>query len=98
MNPRSGTYNPLIVVDLFQEQCLPWSCLTDNLINEVVAESRKLVKTAIKHVADQDTAERIVELTSSALDEHEKKLRDRVQELLLSHKEGHPITYNHYLT
>jgi hypothetical protein len=93
-----GTYNPLIIADLFQEQSHPWAAITEAMVAEVVSVARELVITVVEHVADAVTGGGIVELAMASVDQFETDLRAKVEELLSPHRDGHPITYNHYLT
>ncbi|KAL1881850.1 hypothetical protein Daus18300_000903 [Diaporthe australafricana] len=55
-----GTFSPLIVEDLFRDQCSPWEAILQEQVETATAAAREL--------------------------------------LGLPHKNGHPITYNHYFT
>ncbi|KAK8859764.1 dynamin family protein [Apiospora arundinis] len=78
-----GTYQPLIVAELFSKQCKPWKGLSMDLCDRILASSLTTVSAAIRHIVDENTAESI---------------QQEVKEILDPHMLGHPITYNHYLT
>ncbi|KAH6856208.1 P-loop containing nucleoside triphosphate hydrolase protein [Chaetomium sp. MPI-CAGE-AT-0009] len=79
-----GTYNPLIVAELFSDQCKPWQGMVRNLLERTFQSAAKMIECALHHVADRDTTESL--------------LRAVADEILEPHLSGHPITYNHYLT
>jgi hypothetical protein len=51
------------------------------------------------HVADNETATRLIaQLLHPTMSELEFSVGQKLAELLKPHIDGHPITYNHYLT
>jgi GTP-binding protein EngB required for normal cell division len=94
-----GTFNPLIVGELFQEQCQPWEELVNKHVDIVLLTVNAVVRAVLFHVCDQNTHERVWRrIVSVGLDDMAVQLRNKVKELLRPHVTGHPITYNHYLT
>lgn len=94
-----GTFNPMIVRDLFLEQCSPWEKLTYSHIKDVWEAAEEFLKLAASYVADEATANAIFdEIIVPAMDALRKELDRKTSELLLPHQRGHPITYNHYFT
>ncbi|KJZ70525.1 hypothetical protein HIM_10069 [Hirsutella minnesotensis 3608] len=94
-----GTFNPLIVGELFSAQCQPWSEISKSYISQIFDSVRIVLLEAIEHVADADTASRLAaEILNPATATLEAGISDKLTELLRPHIEGHPITYNHYLT
>ncbi|KAK0260156.1 hypothetical protein LTR35_018028 [Friedmanniomyces endolithicus] len=94
-----GTFNPLIVGDLFFNQSLPWSKLVQEYMDHIVAAARTTVELILAHSADASTAESLLrEIINPAFDGCVKKLRRKIQEVLQPHQRGHPVTYNHYFT
>ncbi|KAF1836453.1 hypothetical protein BDW02DRAFT_646135 [Decorospora gaudefroyi] len=94
-----GTFDPLIIGQLFHEQRRPWAALVDQYLEKVLRAVYFLARTALAHVCDESTHAglsrrfiyiRIEKLTAA--------LRSKVAELLKPHESGQPITYNHYLT
>lgn len=94
-----GTFSPLIVEDLFREQCRPWEGILEVHLDTVATAARELLKLVCEHVA-ADTASQYImrEILDPALDAILKTLKPKADELLGPHKNGHPITYNHYFT
>ncbi|KAI3097124.1 hypothetical protein CBS147333_9398 [Penicillium roqueforti] len=94
-----GTFNPLIVKDLFQEQCGPWEDLTHSHINAAWTAAREFLQHAVSYVADEATAKALLrKVILPALENLRHALRKGSEELLMPHQRGHPITYNHYFT
>ncbi|KAJ4286507.1 hypothetical protein N0V90_013207 [Kalmusia sp. IMI 367209] len=94
-----GTFDPLIVGQLFNEQRKPWARLVDQHLEIVLHAVYFLAHTALAHVCDQSTlaglSKRFILIRLERL---AAELRTKVTELLKPHDTGHPITYNHYLT
>ncbi len=93
-----GTFNPMIVEDLFRDQCKPWKEITSAMISTVVTSALDAMKAALAHVAVESVANAI--LTEKILPDMEdlkKKLEEKVLEVLEPHYTSHPITYNELL-
>ncbi|KAK8001160.1 P-loop containing nucleoside triphosphate hydrolase protein [Apiospora marii] len=94
-----GTYQPLIVAELFSKQCKPWKGLVLDLADRLLASSHSTLNAALRYVVDENTAESLLqEVVGPSMDEVKTGLSTKVQEILEPHILGHPITYNHYLT
>ncbi|EAW11895.1 Dynamin family protein [Aspergillus clavatus NRRL 1] len=94
-----GTFNPMIVNELFLEQCAPWKDITlDHVLNTWEA-AQVFLLDVIRYISDEATSVVLFdELISPELDELRRNLEKRTRELLAPHHKGHPITYNHYFT
>ena len=94
-----GTFNPMIVRELFLEQCSPWEELTCNHVRDSWEAVREFFRLAVKHIADEATSAAIFDrIVVPVLDDLRQVLDRKTKELLLPHQRGHPITYNHYFT
>lgn len=94
-----GTFNPMIISDLFMEQSQPWEKITQRHIAAVVSAVKSFLKHLVRHVADASTSSALYHtLIAPALEEMVKNLKKKTSELLAEHQHGHPITYNHYFT
>ncbi|KAK8113072.1 hypothetical protein PG984_013598 [Apiospora sp. TS-2023a] len=94
-----GTYQPLIVAELFSKQCKPWKGLVVDLTDRILASSLSTLSAALHCVVDDNTAESLLqEVVGPSMDELKSGLITKVKEILDPHMSGHPITYNHYLT
>ncbi|EMD66037.1 hypothetical protein COCSADRAFT_170437 [Bipolaris sorokiniana ND90Pr] len=94
-----GTFDPLIVGQLFHEQRRPWAALVDQYLEIILRTVYSLARKALAHVCDESThaglSRRFIYIR---LEKLTAELRSKVSELLKPHESGHPITYNHYLT
>ncbi|KAJ5556739.1 dynamin family protein [Penicillium frequentans] len=94
-----GTFNPLIVRDLFLEQCSPWEQLTRSHTKSVWAAARDFLAFVVRHVTDDATSAAVIEeIILPACDTIKRDIDAKTEELLIPHQTRHPITYNHYLT
>ncbi|KAF7516649.1 hypothetical protein PCG10_002038 [Penicillium crustosum] len=94
-----GTFNPLIVKDLFQEQCGPWEEITRVHISASWKAVREFLHRAISYMADEVTSKALFEkVILPALENVRDTLEKGSEEFLRPHQRGHPITYNHYFT
>ncbi|KAI4908427.1 hypothetical protein J4E90_009052 [Alternaria incomplexa] len=94
-----GTFDPLIIGQLFHEQRKPWAGLVDQYLQILLRAVHFLARKALAHVCDETTliglSRRFIQVR---LEKLTAELRTKVKELLKPHDTGHPITYNHYLT
>ncbi|KAI1139186.1 P-loop containing nucleoside triphosphate hydrolase protein [Hypoxylon sp. FL0543] len=94
-----GTYNPLIIGELFREQCVPWRGWLEQYSAKIFKAVDSTINAALAYIMDEDTKAKLWgELINDGLDRLNRQLRDKVNEMLRPHENGHPITYNHYLT
>lgn len=94
-----GTFNPLVVGDLFSQQCKPWEAITQNLVEEIHGAAAKTINRMVSEICDQNTQSRLMKgHIQPALHLLRKDLKAKVSELLEPHLSIHPITYNNYLT
>ncbi|EOA85870.1 uncharacterized protein SETTUDRAFT_151664 [Exserohilum turcica Et28A] len=94
-----GTFNPMVVSDLFFEQSSPWEKLARDHILEVVTAVRTFLRHLTSHVSDASTCGALFQtLVDPALERISKNVKSKTTDLLASHQRGHPITYNHYFT
>ncbi|KAL9033758.1 MAG: hypothetical protein Q9180_005779 [Flavoplaca navasiana] len=94
-----GTFNPLIIGDLFYEQSMPWKAMTDRYCESILNVIKKTVSSTIDNATDSATAEGLLQtLLYPALDTRKVQFNAKVAEVLEPHRCGHAITYNHYFT
>ncbi|RYP32724.1 hypothetical protein DL767_005058 [Monosporascus sp. MG133] len=94
-----GTFNPMVVADLFFEQSQPWEPIAREHIDKVWTAARDFVDLVVDRIADSSTAESLKqEIFQPAMKELLSQMRAKTTELLLPHQTGHPITYNHCFT
>ncbi|OKO91121.1 Interferon-induced GTP-binding protein Mx1 [Penicillium subrubescens] len=94
-----GTFNPMIVRDLFLEQCSLWEQLTRSHTDGIWAAAREFLALVVKHVTDEGTSTALIdEIIVPACDSIKQEIDSKTREFLKPHQTGHPITYNHYFT
>lgn len=93
-----GMFNPMVVADLFKEQCSPWADIAHKHVKDVWNAAMEFLKFLVLHVSDISTTKAILAtVIEPKLDEMLKTQRSKTSELLKPHQEGHPITYHHSL-
>lgn len=94
-----GTFSPMIVADLFKEQCRPWKVILRDHVENVGAAARVLLNLVCAYSADYRACQLCLqEIVNPAMDRIMTTLQAKADRLLLPHNSGHPITYNHYFT
>ncbi|KAH1970014.1 hypothetical protein KXW53_002200 [Aspergillus fumigatus] len=94
-----GTFNSMIINDLFIEQSKPWERITSEHVREVWEAAKTFVKIAVTEVTDMSTSSAILmEVFDPSLDSILKSLENKTCEMLRAYREGHPIIYNHSFT
>ncbi|CAG9983838.1 unnamed protein product [Clonostachys byssicola] len=93
-----GTFNPMVIGELFVEQCAPWQRIASDLRLEILGLVNDILKLIVDHIAIQETASSILSIIRGSLEPLKNDLEAKFKELLTPHIECHPITYNHYLT
>lgn len=94
-----GTFNPMIVLDLFLEQSARWEDIARSHIDKVWKAVKEFLAHAAAYIADVTTSKALSqEIFEPALDKLLEALHEKTTELLTPHQKGHPITYNHYFT
>ena len=90
-----GTFNPLVVSDLFNRQSKPWKAITNNLIEQIHTAAMTTFNKMISEYCDANTHRRLMnDHVQPSLHGLRKQLQDKVDELLSPHMRIHPITYN----
>ncbi len=94
-----GTFNPMIVTDLFLEQSSPWEAITRSHIEKVWKAAKKFLSLTNTYITDAATSKALFQkIFEPALNQLLGTLSTKTAELLKPHQKGHPITYNHYFT
>jgi GTP-binding protein EngB required for normal cell division len=93
-----GMLNPLIVSELFTDQCQPWRDIAMDTKDSILQAVYWTTHTVLDYLATDETADGIFRIISGGIDILKRDLDQKVAELLKPHYDGHPITYNHYLT
>lgn len=94
-----GTFNPLVVGDLFNRQCKPWEAITQNLAEQIHEAATTTFNKMLGEICDENTRSRLMKgLVQPTLHLLRKELKGKLDELLEPHLSIHPITYDDYLT
>ena len=94
-----GTFNPLIIGDLFYQQSKPWKQLVERYSEKILDATRTSLELISLHTTDETTSEGLLqEVIDPAMERYADQLESKVTEILRPHQKGHPITYNHYFT
>jgi hypothetical protein len=93
-----GTFSPLVIGELFREQCRPWQDITVALGDRVIRAVHQTTEAILNYVAVEETIDSLTGILNTGIEKLKSDLKNRINELLDPHYQGHPITYNHYLT
>ena len=92
-----GTFNPLLITQLFKEQSEYWEVMANEHMVRVYQKCTDFVRLVLEHVAPADTAKLISAKTAAALEASFAAAKGKLDKLIKD-KKGHPSTYNHYFT
>ncbi len=94
-----GTYNPLIVGELFHEQAKPWKGMVGSLLETTFHAASRTMESIVQHAADEKAAAALLRIVvAPAMETIRAGLWKEADKILEPHVSCHPITYNHYLT
>lgn len=94
-----GTFNPLIIGDLFYEQSKPWKRLVNLCCESILAAIKLCIESVISHTADELTKDGLLrEIINPAMANHQERLEKTIAEIMRPHLAGHPMTYNQHFT
>ena len=94
-----GTFNPLIIGDLFFQQLQPWINLVSIYCQKVLEATRLYIDLTLIYITDDRTRAGLHrEIIDPILEGLLKALEQKISELIKPHQKGHPIIYNHYFT
>lgn len=88
-----GLFNPLIVSDLFYEQCEPWGRIARLLAEDILEASHLTIQLVVENIAASDVAQGVLKFISQGIERLKVELDAQVDALLESGAQ-HPITYN----
>jgi hypothetical protein len=92
-----GTFNPLIIGELFREQAEPWADLTNALRMHIIDICKDAIMHVIDYSAAEDSVEGLRDIVFEELQHLEFDLGVKMNELLHQALHGHAITYNEAL-
>ncbi|KAL2073263.1 hypothetical protein VTL71DRAFT_10587 [Oculimacula yallundae] len=93
-----GTFDPLVVGDLFSRQCKPWKYITQNLVEQVHEAAAITFHKILSEICDDNDRIRLMQdLIQPSLHKLRQGMKAKLHELLEPHLATHPITYNDHL-
>ncbi|OOF92570.1 hypothetical protein ASPCADRAFT_8843 [Aspergillus carbonarius ITEM 5010] len=94
-----GTFNPIVVNDLFQEQSQLWQNIAESHLHNVWAATNAFIIAVIRAVSDAATTVSLLqEVTVPAFDDRFQAMKQKLTEVLERYRSGHPITYSREFT
>lgn len=94
-----GTFNPMIVSELFLDHARPWREIVRASIDTLLEDVRKATTWILQDMLDDRSIEALLrQIIDPYLSKLDERLRTKANEFLKPHQMGHPITYNHYFT
>ncbi|PNP79009.1 hypothetical protein FNYG_07671 [Fusarium nygamai] len=88
-----GLFNPLIVTDLFVEQCTPWEMIAKRLANDMLDVAHFTTEQVVEQSAAREVSERVLRLIRKEVEGLRVKMSAEIDTLLESATQ-HPITNN----
>ncbi|KAF4943639.1 hypothetical protein FSARC_14867 [Fusarium sarcochroum] len=92
-----GLFDPLIVNDLFVEQCEPWRKIAMSLTEDILEGAQFTTQLIVERITASDVTESILKLVRQEIENLKVEMIDQVNALLESVTQ-HPITYNPQFT
>ncbi|TVY76848.1 Interferon-induced GTP-binding protein Mx3 [Fusarium oxysporum f. sp. cubense] len=88
-----GLFNPLIVNDLFVEQCTPWRRIAKSLADNVLDAVHITTEKVVEQIAAREVSEGVLKLIRKKVEGLKIKMGGQIDALLKSATQ-HPITNN----
>ncbi|KAF5701089.1 Mx2 (GTPase) [Fusarium mundagurra] len=88
-----GLFNPLIVTDLFVEQCAPWGRIAKRLADDMLDVVHRTTEQVVEQSAAREVSERVLRLIRKEVEGLRVKMDGEIDKLLMSATQ-HPITSN----
>ncbi|KAF5660725.1 hypothetical protein FDENT_13685 [Fusarium denticulatum] len=88
-----GLFNPLIVTDLFVEQCAPWEMIAKRLAGDMLDAVHFTTEQVVEESATREVSEKVLRLIRKEVEGLGVKMSAEIDTLLES-ATRHPITHN----
>ena len=88
-----GLFNPLIVNELFVEQCEPWGRIASLVTEDMLEAAQLSIQYVVDHITPVDMAEKVLTFIHQETDKMKIKMDNTVNALLASARQ-HQITYD----
>lgn len=92
-----GTFNPLIIGDLFAKQCTRWKAFAVQCLEDILDATEELIDDILETVAATQTRVAIRGTIDMGMEAIKLELKRKTGQILENHVNGHPITYNRQL-
>ncbi|MCJ1274248.1 hypothetical protein MMC21_002043 [Puttea exsequens] len=93
-----GNFNPLLVGELFWEQCCKWEPLAKSYLEDVAQVCRRFLQHLLREKCPTDVASRLQEFfIQDALNKRHSEALEELGKIMEDIK-NYPINYNHYYT
>ena len=93
-----GSFNPILISQLFWEQSRPWEEIALAHVNTVARKCKEFVNVVLQETAPPEFQSRLASLSvDAALREALEKCKVELRQIIKD-KSRHPMTYNHYFT
>ena len=93
-----GNYNPLLVGELFWEQCSKWEKFAINYLDRVAEVCRRFLDILLKDKCPPDVVSRLrINLIQDKLTARRENAQEELDKIMIDVK-NYPINYNHYYT
>ncbi|KAI1260646.1 dynamin family protein [Xylariaceae sp. FL1019] len=90
-----GTFNPMVVADLFHEQSIPWESIVADHVKNAWNSANDFLHLVVDSIADPAIALALqTEVFEPALNKLIQDATNKTEELLNAHRTIHPITYS----
>lgn len=94
-----GTFNPLVVSDLFRDQCRNWGSLAEQCTESILQSSSTSIAATLEHITASETGRMILKRhINPAMAAFKGEMHNETNRLTAINTKWHPVTYNHYLT
>ncbi|KAI1125249.1 P-loop containing nucleoside triphosphate hydrolase protein [Nemania abortiva] len=94
-----GTFNPLIIGELFREQSYPWRKIATECADHLFTETKENLREVLRPVVGRSVSEKVWDtFINPNLDQLKRDLDEKLDELLRLCESGQAISYNRYVT
>lgn len=92
-----GTFNPLIIGDLFRDQCRPWERIVAHTQDTIVKAVSRMARMILESMAIPEVVNGISARLNKTIERLATNATVKNEEMLRPHLGGHAITYNYHV-
>ena len=93
-----GTFNPMLISELFQEYSEPWEERAKNHVYKLWSQSSRFLEAVLHNFADDSVSQTYSRLVIGPELDNMLVSANEALVLLFEEKSSHAMTYNHYFT